>query len=334
MSSRKLKRLIGIDFGTSASVVCYKDYAEDDSTDLNAPTNLAWGLQNSSTVPTLIYSDEEGRKYYGYDADQRGISKPDKLIANFKMDLVNPDATKRKQAGELLQEFLHFLYEAYERQTTTPPNTEIVEETYISYPAKWPAEIRQITVKAAQTAGFANVKGMDEPSAAMRYLLSTDTQDIRNLTRAGIIQTGKPLIILLIDMGAGTTDLVLYRYVPGEVSDINVLATWPTVEETATFGGGEIDKILATILKDYLEKHSQPQITVGEDRLSRLMNECKDWKERILAPSLNEGVTPEEPLTIDNYKAMVGVGFDRHFDIIGDKLRQNMICQGLVYKYS
>jgi len=69
MSARQLKRIIGVDFGTSTSVVCYKDYPVEGPADPGQPKYVQFELRLSST-PTLVYIDEQGHKCFGHEAER------------------------------------------------------------------------------------------------------------------------------------------------------------------------------------------------------------------------------------------------------------------------
>ena len=240
-----------------------------------------------------------------HPAERKGETKPEHLIANFKMDMVRSNADQRRRAGELVQDFFTFLYQAYASQREFPSGIDVTEQTFISYPAKWPDEIRRATLEAATRAGFPDVRGMDEPSAALHYFMVVDTEDTRRLTRARILQDGRPLIVLLIDMGAGTTDLVLYHYVPGPNASAEVLATWPPVDDPGTFGGSEIDQILALHLQRYLDQNL-PHPPSGSFLSNILPLECKSWKESSLSRDLDEDKPPGPPSLLTRFEQMGG----------------------------
>ncbi|MGE5654016.1 MAG: Hsp70 family protein [Bacillota bacterium] len=283
--TKSVSRYIGIDFGTSTSVVSYHDYADDGSTSEIEPRNVLFDMTRP-TVPTLILTDPQGITYFGYEAERKGNRYPDRLIANFKMDMVSADPAKRKRARELTEQFFRFLHETYESQKVIPKGAEITREvTFVSYPAKWPDQVRQDTMAAARAAGFANVHGMDEPTAAMQYFLTIDTDKTLKMTRDNVIRAGQPLVLLLIDMGAGTTDLVLHRYIPGEETSHTVLMTWPPVDHPGTFGGREVDQRLAQMLHDYLSQSLSVPFSSG--KYEWLRANAQLWKRDYVSPELN-----------------------------------------------
>jgi molecular chaperone DnaK (HSP70) len=319
MPARKIIRCIGIDFGTSTSVVCYKDYP-DGRGDASEPKELR--IRNNPLIPTLIYCGESGTTLFGEDAVRKGMPelvgpKPKgHLAANFKMDLVSRDPARVEKAQEYMTEFLRFLHAHYKAEPTLESGAQLEEHTYVSYPAKWPAEVAEMTKQAARQAGFPNVKGMDEPSAAMQYFLLRETKEMRDLAARQVIVAGKPLVVLLIDMGAGTTDLVLYHFVPGSQEGHKVLATWPSVQEAEMFGGREVDARLAAYLRTLIASdpvwlarlgrcggcglprdEANPECPAHPVENAGLLQQCKEWKETEVSRELaaEEGAIEQPP---------------------------------------
>ena len=115
------------------------------------------------------------------------------------------------------------------------------------------------------------IYSIDEPTAALHYCIVS--KEINEKAREGL-RTDRSSFILIIDMGAGTTDLVLYEYVPDKA--VKVLAKYPEPgKRSVTFGGREIDEIFR---KHFMEKFSEKLKDVNE--LSFLY-ECKKWKEDV-----------------------------------------------------
>jgi molecular chaperone DnaK (HSP70) len=318
----KIIRYIGIDFGTSKSAICYQEYDESKKVLHAGVEPVMVSIDKMPMVPTIVWIDEHGSpEHYGKQAEMFGYQQPDDLKENFlkenfKLDLESQNSDTRQEAKKLLSGFLSFLHEHY--KGTKPRGVEIEEQTYISYPARWeegpkerqkPEDIRQILVEAAQTAGFTQVQAMSEPRAAMQYFLTFEPphmaplkKQMQQLQGQQIIQDDKPLVVLLIDMGAGTTDLVLYQYVPGKPEDYKVLTTWPRAKESdesaedqpGIFGGRVIDKLLAEHFNEFLKDYGQSL----EDAWLWLESQCKEWKDGFLSPSLREDKSVHMPSSV------------------------------------
>jgi hypothetical protein len=282
-----IRRIIGIDFGTSTSVVCYKDYADGHQNGGSEPKHVEF--EGSNSVPTLVFVTDKGQKFYGPRAKMKAESRPENLHANFKMGLAEPaNSHSYKKSCSLMQDFFGYLYDAYMKQRFLPADTDVVESTYVSYPAKWPYPTREATLAAAERAGFPDVRGLEEPIAAMQFFFSFQTEQMRELMRRKVIASGKTITILLIDMGAGTTDLALYSYVCGRSEGHKVLCTWPPYERKETFGGHELDRRLGAFFAEFLGKNG---CRFPERRMNYLIDKCKTWKEWDLSPTLGDAQT-------------------------------------------
>ena len=162
------ERIIGIDFGTSTSVVRVKRYKDGMPVEGGSVLDTNSVIFNGTypTVPTLIQRTGD-TAYYGYDAQV--AKKKAILFHGFKTDLESPDEKRRQEARELTQEFLVYLAAVYRAQSEGGHlgDADDQERTLISYPVKWSADTKRFMVEAAEKAGFPRVEGMDEAQAAI-----------------------------------------------------------------------------------------------------------------------------------------------------------------------
>ena len=290
------ERIIGIDFGTSTSVIRVKRYENGQPVDDRLHTDKVV-FDSRTTVPTLIKQSAKGR-YYGYDAEK--LSRGDEQFKGFKVNLESEIPQLREQARELTREFFCYLYNVYASQSEGGHLGEADdrERTIISYPVKWSQETREFMLQAARDAKFKNVEGMDEAQAA---IYAVTVQNENQLMQKGYFATDRASNILLIDMGAGTTDLVLCKKTPGGSTEI--VCTWPVAGEVL-FGGQEMEKILRSYIGCYLDK---------DDPMSeRLLNNLgelafKTWKEKTVSKSLLHHETVEEFSELDTMADMAGL---------------------------
>lgn len=297
-----IKRIIGIDFGTSTSVIRVKRY--EDGTPIGDRLyvkEVKFG--NNGLVPTLIQHIREGEPYYGYDAQKK--HKNSVLFENFKVDLESMDAEKKSRAKALTEEFFKYLARQYKDQSTGGffGETGDIERTLVSYPVKWSAETRSFMLEVARKAGFPNVEGMDEAQAAIGAVM---VQNSDYLEQKGYLHDGRPVNILMADMGAGTTDLVLCRYTPGINPKYEVLSTWPK-EGSTLFGGREMDEFLREYLKGKLP---------AEDA-DAVMRRCgtekfKSWKEEYVSPALKRGESVTEFAEMDNITELLEIDVEEY----------------------
>ena len=294
-----IERIIGIDFGTSTSVIRIKRYQNGVPVGDPLEVKQITFDMGSSMVPTLVQKRDNGETvYFGHDANIP--HKGTKTFSNFKVDLENPDENIRYQARELTSEFFAYMAKVYKTQSEgghLGESTDI-EHTIISYPVKWSEETKAFMRETAKAAGFPNVEGLDEARAAIQ---AVTVQNADMLIKKGYFKNNTPVTILLIDMGAGTTDLVLCRHIPGETPKTEILCTWPQ-SGNVLFGGSEVDKILRTMIGDCLPEDSVDTI------LGKLNTEkFKTWKERNISPALSKKESVEEFSALDEITDLLGV---------------------------
>ena len=79
------ERVIGIDFGTSTSVVRIKTYKDGKAIDDKRAADYV-RFNNRNTVPTLIYETTDGKFFIGHEAENAAVKG--ELYQNFKLDLI------------------------------------------------------------------------------------------------------------------------------------------------------------------------------------------------------------------------------------------------------
>lgn len=271
-----MKLIVGIDFGTSTTVVRYR------MEDSEIIQSLKDANGRSDVIPTVIFRNSEyDRTEYGVQALTSATSAVNgETIANFKMDLLDPE--KREHAKELIEEYLKYIYSLFKEQTKGlyPTSTEI----NISYPAKWSGtDMVPIMKNAVRNAGFeGNIIGVMEPEAATRNILNNHLQELQ---RARLLGPNKSLRILTLDMGAGTTDITIFKLTIDDegIPMITEPLSYPSKEEVILCGGREIDLALQNYIFNYCK-----------DNGVALLPECvelphvKYWKDYTVSPKLKD----------------------------------------------
>ena len=280
-----MERIIGIDFGTSTTYMNVKRYHGDqpDGDKFSyIPVMFNYG-ESSGYVASIVRENADGSFDFGEKAAEQ--LEGAKVYTEIKMLLESTDEEQRQTARRITGEFFKFLYKTYTQQATNLGGADDTEETIISYPVKWQKETGEFMLDAARRAGFKNVRGMDEATAAVSTVLCHDTgKDLRC--------ADKPGYLMLIDMGAGTTDLVVCRYQanPNGAVAVELVTNWPHSADEPTFGGREIDKALEGYVEDYLTKSllNQSLLPIARDFATK-PGESKKWKERHVSVNLAEG---------------------------------------------
>ena len=295
-----MQRIIGIDFGTSTTYMNIKRYngAQPDGDKFSyIPVMFNYG-ESSGYVATIVRENADGSFDFGEKAAEP--LEGSKIHTEIKMRLESSDEQERAEARRITREFFKFLHAQYAQQTANLGGAGDQEETVVSYPVKWKKETAQFMLDAARDAGFQNVRGMDEAEAAVATVLC------QNSGGTGLIYADKPSYLMLIDMGAGTTDLVVCRYqasANGEIA-IELVTSWPHSAEEPTFGGREIDKVLEQYVEDHLTKSLLPALAPQASVIATAPGQAKMWKERNVSVTLAADKQVNTCAYIGTYKTM------------------------------
>ncbi len=274
-------RYIGIDFGTSSTVVYTKDF-KDDVSDLQPQPVLVNGNPVIPSVAFVIDDNFESAENFVFGQDAETCQLEGKTYRNFKLDLISRDSATVERAKRIVSEFFRWLNICYSDQKLYLGICE-EEQTFISYPVKWTADLREFMKNAAAAAGFSNVHGMDEASAAIQGLLYSDRE---TLQRYGILKRNQQLKVMLLDMGAGTSDIVMGIFDTSK-NELAVIDTYPNYDDDVYYGGNEFDEAICDFIGDYLCKNGI-HYDEAADR-GNLVFDCKCWKENALSPCLRKG---------------------------------------------
>ena len=280
-----MKLIVGIDFGTSTTVVRYRV----DGSDVIQTIKDKNGV--SDIIPSVIFKQFDGRCLYGWEAIKRwhNDTEGDPII-NFKMGLIDKNEKVRKEKAAYIEEFLKYVYGLFEQQTQRLNATEW--DVYISYPAKWDSPSIQFMEEAVRKAGFSgNIQGKKEPEAAVVNHLHEYSNKIKG---SGMLILNESINVLMLDMGAGTSDIVIFSLRINEQGKtiIEKQLPYPTVENPYLCGGSEIDVLLSEYVKDYLKRmnvksYYDEDEDEDEDNLFKIYD-VKMWKEDNLSSTLKE----------------------------------------------
>ena len=278
-----MQRIIGIDFGTSTTYMNVKRYNGDQPAEDRfsyMPVVFNYG-ESSGFVSSIVRENADGTFDFGEKAREQ--LEGSHIYEEVKMFLESPDPVKRDEARRVTEQFFRFLHETYIQQAANLGSAEDTEETIVSYPVKWQKETVRFMLDTARKAGFQNVHGMDEATAAVSAVLCQNTN-------SNLIQAGKSGYLMLVDMGAGTTDLVVCRYEADEQNGIQVelVTSWPRTPDQPTFGGREIDTVLEQYVEAYLTKALSPALASMAHGFAADPGKAKMWKERNVSSGLAE----------------------------------------------
>ena len=293
-------RIIGIDFGTSTTVVRVHNVG---------PGNriVPLSINGQTTIPTIAFKAEYPNEgvYYGYDAQAKIDSRePGCSYQNFKMDLISEDIEVRARAEYFVQGFLKYIYREYQRQVnenTFDPATQV--KVYVSHPAKWNSHARALMKQSVVAAGFCpldNVSLKDEPTAAFLAVIHERNNELK---QAGMLFEGRKYKAMMIDMGAGTTDIVLCSYMVkrGKLM-LDDIFTYPSINAPGLCGGREIDDALMEKAEEFVFKMQGKYTKMGMRRLTRLRSQIRRWKDLTVSQTLRDQKTLPEPNEISELR--------------------------------
>jgi molecular chaperone DnaK len=209
-----MKNFVGIDLGTTNSVICSYDGYE---------TRIWKSPEQNDVTPSAIYIDRRS-KYVGRRAYDSAPNSPDNSAILFKrlmgtstpikLSAVNITMTPEECSAEILKVLFGYLPE----EIRNDPDTG----TVITVPAAFNQMQKDATMQAASMAGLGKVALMQEPVAAVMSVMRTRQTDG---------------MFLIYDLGGGTLDIAIAESIGGRV---DLLAHGGI----AVCGGRDFDRVL------------------------------------------------------------------------------------------
>ncbi len=275
---------VGIDLGTTNSALAWIDPAQAEDTSFppihifDIPQLVAPNrIEPRRTLPSFLLL-EEGQPVGTY-AREQGAIVPTRLVHSAKSWLSNADVDRTAKilpwdAGEggrvlspveVSARFIAAIREAWDNQSASfGPLAD--QEVVLTVPASFDEEARELTVKAAADAGLPRITLLEEPAAAFYSWIAN------NLTRSRkALFDGQ--IVLICDVGGGTTDFSLIR-VSRDGDKIDFTRT--AVGKHLLLGGDNLDLTLAWLAESKIGK----QLSIRQR--SGLRRQCSAAKEILL----------------------------------------------------
>lgn len=288
-----MKAIVGIDFGTSSTVIRYKTEGE-------GPDKIqSVKDKDKDIIPSVVYRRENGELLYGVRAFEQTRNRRNRgqCIPNIKLDLLNKD--KEQEAKQLIKGFLRHTYSLFCAEIEGKGYTDF--DIYVSYPVKWKPETAKFMIDAVKEAGYqGNIFGRNEAQAATRLLID---RNLLRLRREKIIFTNKPTHVMMLDMGAGTTDIVIFNLLLNEQGEVSLkdVFSYPSTDNPCLCGGSEIDEILSKYVNEYFDKNAQFKNESRRGTSHIDIQNAKSWKDDNLANTLLLDEASSLPETILEY---------------------------------
>ncbi len=293
--------IVGIDLGTTHSVVASVDTAEGDSPTVRVlPIPQLSGpgaIEERSQLPSFVYLPHDAefgpddlrlpwssaqQGIVGHFARQLGAKTPIRLVSSAKSWLCHAGVDRRApllpyQSPEEVTcisplaasaAYLAHLRAAWDIAHPDAPLAE--QQVALTVPASFDPSARDLTLEAARLAGLPDPLLLEEPQAAVYHWID-------NLGDGWRKQVGVGDIILVIDVGGGTTDLSLVSVTEEEGS---LSLSRVAVGDHILLGGDNMDLALAFRLKQKLEAEGKALQTW---QVLGLAQGCREAKETLLS---------------------------------------------------
>jgi hypothetical protein len=292
---------VGIDLGTTHCVLSYADLDRIDdegfSPQVMAIPQLTspGSVEEKQQLPSSLYMAHEAELAHdstalpwtakpdflvGEIARNLGSKTPIRLVASAKSWLCHtgvdckapilpadaPDEIKRVSPFQATTAYLQHLRDAWQSQHPNAPLEQ--QDVVITVPASFDPAARELTVEAAHAVGLGKAILLEEPQAALYSWIEKSHGDWRKHAEVGDV-------ILVVDIGGGTTDLSLIAVTQQEG---NLELTRVAVGDHILLGGDNMDLALAYTVKAKLEKDGK---RLEAWQLQALTHSCRDAKEKL-----------------------------------------------------
>ncbi|WP_416052489.1 Hsp70 family protein [Cupriavidus basilensis] len=301
---------IGIDLGTTHCALSYVDLTASDGekttqgvlpiTQLTAPG----AIEDSDLLPSFLYLPHPSelapgdlalpwnaaRDFaVGELARSRGAATPIRLVSSAKSWLCHPGVDRRAailpndapaevprvSPLETSVRYLSHLREAWDHAHPDAPFGE--QDITVTIPASFDPAARELTAEAAESAGYARMTLLEEPQAALYSWIQKSGGQWRKEVKVGDI-------ILVVDVGGGTTDLSLIAVIEREG---NLELHRVAVGEHILLGGDNMDLALAHVVA---RKLAAQGTQADPWQLRALTYACRSAKETLLSDPATDAV--------------------------------------------
>ena len=314
MAAGVARYAVGIDLGTSNTVLAYaalNDAGEAgavtlfDVDQLVAPGEVA----ALPLLPSVRYQAGEGELaaadlqlpwaapdtaapvVIGAFARKLGAQAPGRLVASAKSWLSHSGVDRfapilpwgsaadvpKVSPVEASASYLAYLRAAWNRRF--PDDSLEHQELVLTVPASFDEAARTLTLAAAREAGLPTLRLLEEPQAVFYDWLQRHRTAVED-SLAGV------RLVLVCDVGGGTTDLSLIKVEPG---DVGPTLTRIGVGNHLMLGGDNMDMALAHLVESRMADGA-PGERLSAARLSQLVERCRVAKEQLLAADAPEQV--------------------------------------------
>ncbi|MFT7185521.1 MAG: molecular chaperone DnaK (HSP70) [Pseudohongiellaceae bacterium] len=316
MANKAPEFLIGIDLGTTNTVVAYADMAKPldpknchifEIEQLIAPgeiakrpqlpsfryhptkgeltlhdTLLPWTEKLANDLPLVIVG--EWARELGAKVDGRHVVSAKSWLSHPQVDrsadILPWGSTEEAYKVSPILASASYLFHVRQAWNTAHPHALIEDqEVVITIPASFDESARAFTVEAAKLAGLPNILLLEEPQAVCYDWYARQGEYAQ-------AQLKKFKLLMVCDVGGGTTDLSLIKIAKDK--DDALTLTRVGVGNHLMLGGDNVDLALAHTVEQKINKPSeqagkQPIKKLSTASLSQLIQQTRQAKETLLS---------------------------------------------------
>lgn len=322
------KFAVGIDLGTTHCVMASLPLGDDAATVapelFRIPQLVAPGqVEPREALPSFLYLPHETEirsqelqlpwglapMACGELARERGAKSPNRLVSSAKswlchgqldrrsplLPLQPPEDVSKLSPFDASRHYLAHMKAAWDLAHPEAPLAE--QQLTITVPASFDPSARELTALAAKEEGLGHATLLEEPQAALYHWIAAKGDQWREQVKVGDV-------ILVVDLGGGTTDLSLIAVTEtdGEL-ELNRIA----VGDHLLLGGDNMDLALANVVR---MKLAQQGTQLQPWQVLALSHGCREAKETLFSqPDLDAA-----PIVVPS----------RGSSLVGDSLRTEL----------
>jgi hypothetical protein len=310
-----LPYIIGIDLGTTNCGLAYAEASSADPRELppvelfSVPQLVNPGeVRDELLLPSFLYIpapndfstdaielpwNKKPSAIVGQLAQKRGAENAGRLVSSAKswlsysgvdrtsdiLPIAAPEGVAKVSPVSASKAYLEHLRHAWDQKMPDAPFNS--QSVLITVPASFDAVARELTLHAAEQAGYKNIVLLEEPQAAFYSWIE------RNPNWREQVKVGD--LILVVDIGGGTTDFTLIA-VTEELGELKLERV--AVGEHILLGGDNMDLALARFIEQQL---AAKNTKLDALQLNALWQQCRIAKEKLLEKGSKQN---DHPLTI------------------------------------
>ncbi|MDP3229001.1 MAG: Hsp70 family protein [Acidovorax sp.] len=309
---------LGIDLGTTHCALSYVDRAASDGDkvvqgvlDIPQLTGPA-SIEAKPLLPSFLYLPHEAELApgdlalpwtatqdfaVGEFARSRGAATPIRLVSSAKSWLCHPGVDRRspllpadapaevQRVSPLTASIRYLSHLRWAWDQAHPEAPFDAQDITVTIPASFDPAARELTAEACKAAGYQHLTLLEEPQAALYSWIQASGDDWRKQVKHGDV-------LLVVDVGGGTTDLSLIAV---QERDGQLELQRVAVGEHILLGGDNMDLALAYGVARKLAAEGK-QLDAWQTRA--LAHGCRAAKEQLLADDTLQSVPDSVPVVV------------------------------------